>query len=73
MYFNKEKSCFVNDDGSKMKVTESIAVKYALGCTVAWGDRHADQMSHNQFTDSCAKRHARYKAYLSKELNRGIK
>lgn len=35
MRFDKEKSCFVNDDGSKLKVTKSL-VQYSNASYAKW-------------------------------------
>ncbi len=63
MYFDKKKQCFVADDGSKLKLTESLVNKYPTFC---------DHSHSGDKEEACIiKRVARYHNYLRREL--GIK
>ena len=69
MKFDKEKSCFVNDDGSKLKPTVSLVNKYRLPC----GHIGFKSMPiHDVNTCKFVAVHARWRCYLSKELNKGL-
>lgn len=70
MYFDKDKQCFVNDDGSKMKPTVSLT-RYYLTCD------HNKVFKTNQCVENreglcyqAYKRLYRWHNYLAKELSK---